>query len=49
MEFSEVLVAVAGWAALSIPVSLLIGGFIGRGSQTPQEIPVHVQASSRAA
>ena len=33
MDFSQALVAFAGWAVLSVPVSLLIGAFIGLGTK----------------
>jgi hypothetical protein len=40
MDFSQVLTAVTGWVAFSVPVSLLIGAFLALGSKAPQEIPV---------
>jgi hypothetical protein len=32
MDFSQAFTAFVGWAVISVPVSLLIGAFIGRGS-----------------
>ena len=40
MDFTQVLTAVAGWVAFSVPVSLLIGSLLSLGSKAPQEIPV---------
>lgn len=47
MDFSQALVVFAGWAVLSVPVSLLIGGFIGLGTKAGHEIPVRVRVSER--
>lgn len=47
MELSQVLTAVVGWAVLSMPVSLLIGAFMGRGSDDLQEVAIPVRAANR--
>jgi hypothetical protein len=33
MDFSQVLALVTGWVVISVPVSLMIGGFIALGSR----------------
>jgi hypothetical protein len=48
MELSQVLTAFIGWAVVSVPVSLLIGAFMGHGSQAPDDVAVPVRASRRA-
>jgi hypothetical protein len=48
MELSQVLTAIVGWAVLSVPVSLLIGAFMSRGSRTGGEIAIPVHVSKRA-
>jgi hypothetical protein len=40
MDFSQAFAAFVGWAVLSVPVSLLIGAFIGRGSEMPMPMAV---------
>jgi hypothetical protein len=41
MDFSQALVA---WAVLSVPVSLLIGAFIGLGTKATEiRVPVRAQ------
>jgi hypothetical protein len=42
MDFSQAFTAFVGWAVISVPVSLLIGAFIGRGShhEMPMAMPV---------
>jgi hypothetical protein len=42
MDFVQLFVAVAGWVAVSVPVSLLLGALMAPGSKTPQyaRIPV---------
>jgi hypothetical protein len=42
MDSSQVLALVAGWVAVSVPVSFVIGGFMALGSRTPQRIAVPV-------
>jgi hypothetical protein len=44
MDFSQAFMAFAGWTALSVPVSLLIGAFIGCGTKAA-EIPVRRHAT----
>lgn len=44
MELSHVLAVIAGWTALSVPVSLVIGAFMARGNHARHEIAVPVRA-----
>ena len=42
MDLSQMLTAVAGWVVLSVPVSLLVGALMARGSK-PQRVPVRAR------
>lgn len=47
MELSQVLTAFAGWALVSVPVSLLIGAFMAH-ADVAQDVAVPVRASKRS-
>lgn len=45
MEMTQVLTGLVGWMVLSVPVSLMLGAFMGMGARVPAT--VRVRSSER--